>query len=251
MVMTIEGGKGGGKELEDGKTTEMAMEKRAHFKTFEVGYPLNFNREGRGVVGLTHFGPWMKEDKVKRDIHSGVLNEKSQGGMYSLAEPTPSDFKMRNSELLHAGPDVNHSVTGDIVPDPYGDDSVDNSNGDDCAIAEVNDSSRDSSLDSSSEASSDFHSVASPDSPSRHSSSGHSSPDSPSLSLARADLLPPPKRIRSFDSVTDLKEEIDECIAYADSLRAGGIDARVVVETVAREDKVTHPVVSDDIPEPA
>ncbi|GKC17187.1 hypothetical protein Tco_1013969 [Tanacetum coccineum] len=47
------------------------------------------------------------------------------------------------------------------------------------------------------------------------------------------------------------REEIDECIAYADSLRAGGIDARVVVEIVAREDKVTHPVVSDDIPEPA
>ncbi|GKD10814.1 hypothetical protein Tco_1190499 [Tanacetum coccineum] len=149
--------------------------------------------------------------------------------------------------------------------------------------------------DSSSEASSDFHSVASPDSSSRHSSSGHSSLDSPcdspttfvgpsrkrhrssmtsvlvltpipeALSPAHADLLPPPKSIRISDSVTDLevssdessessvhvltpilepylKPDIDldvqakndECIAYADSLRAGGIDARVVVEIVAR-----------------
>ncbi|GJS85841.1 putative reverse transcriptase domain-containing protein [Tanacetum coccineum] len=63
----------------------------------------------------------------------------------------------------------------------------------------------------------------------------------------------------------DVQAEIDECIEYADDLRAGGIDARVVVETVAREevetgargmvvvrdDRVTHHVVSDDIPEPA
>ncbi|GKE94538.1 hypothetical protein Tco_1579393, partial [Tanacetum coccineum] len=92
------------------------------------------------------------------------------------------------------------------------------------------------------------------------------------LSSVRADLLPPRKRIRSSDSVTDLEvssdessessvpsetgsrvdvdvggsdepysepnldpevpAEIDECIAYADALRAGGIDSRVVVETV-------------------
>ncbi|GKB24591.1 hypothetical protein Tco_0863992, partial [Tanacetum coccineum] len=62
----------------------------------------------------------------------------------------------------------------------------------------------------------------------------------------------------------EVQEEIDECISYADALRAGGIDARVVVETVAREevemssrgtfevrdDRVTHLVVYDDIPEP-
>ncbi|GJZ13992.1 putative reverse transcriptase domain-containing protein [Tanacetum coccineum] len=197
------------------------------------------------------------------------------------------------------------------------------------------DSFRNSSSDSSSEASSDFHSVASPDSPSRHSSSGHSSLDSPcdsptnfvgpsrkrhgssmiyvlvltpipeALSPAHADLLPPPKSIRSSDSVTDLEvssdessessvpretrlrvdvdvggsdepylepdidpdvqAKNDECIAYADSLRAEGIDTRVVVEIVARaevrmsargtvevrEDRVTHPMVSDDIPESA
>ncbi|GJR81022.1 hypothetical protein Tco_0151807 [Tanacetum coccineum] len=93
------------------------------------------------------------------------------------------------------------------------------------------------------------------------------------LSSVRADLLPPHKRIRSFDSVRDLEvssdkssvssvpretglrvdidvkgsdepylepdidpdveAEIDECIAYADALRVGGIDARVVVETIA------------------
>ncbi|GJX81252.1 hypothetical protein Tco_0329401 [Tanacetum coccineum] len=131
-----------------------------------------------------------------------------------------------------------------------------------------------------------------------------SSPIPGALSSVRADLLPPHKRIRSSDSVMDLEvsfdesfesfipretgsrvnvdvegsdepyseydinpevqEEIDECIAYADALRAGGIDTRVVVKIVAREevetstrgmveirdDRVTHLVVSDDIPEP-
>ncbi|GKF21179.1 hypothetical protein Tco_0069817, partial [Tanacetum coccineum] len=62
-----------------------------------------------------------------------------------------------------------------------------------------------------------------------------------------------------------IQAEIDECIAYADALRAEGIDVRVVVETVAREEvktsmrglvevraeRVTHPTVLDDIPEPA
>nr|GEV99653.1 reverse transcriptase domain-containing protein [Tanacetum cinerariifolium] len=69
------------------------------------------------------------------------------------------------------------------------------------------------------------------------------------LSSIRADLLPPLKRIRSFDSMTDLE----------------GIDARVVDETVAQDevetstrgmvevgvDRVTHHAVSDDIPEHA
>nr|GFA75908.1 hypothetical protein [Tanacetum cinerariifolium] len=108
------------------------------------------------------------------------------------------------------------------------------------------------------------------DSSSGHSSSNHSSPALPS---ARAGLLPPPKRIRSSDFVTDLKDcsdesfessvtkdtslrddvivrgsdepyqepdiyleiqaKIDECITYADALRVEGIDARVVVETIA------------------
>ncbi|GJY71670.1 hypothetical protein Tco_0475373 [Tanacetum coccineum] len=125
------------------------------------------------------------------------------------------------------------------------------------------------------------------------------------LSPVRADLLPPPKRITGSDFVTDLEDrldessesflpretslrddvfdrgsdephlehdidpeiqaEIDECIAYADALRARWIDARVVVETVDQEEietgimcpvevrveRVTHPAMPDDIPEPA
>nr|GEU84412.1 putative reverse transcriptase domain-containing protein [Tanacetum cinerariifolium] len=99
------------------------------------------------------------------------------------------------------------------------------------------------------------------------------------LSPARADLLPPPKRIRSSDSAMDLdgcsdespessvpretslrddvvikgsdktysepdidleiQAQIDKCITYADALRAEGIEARVVVETVAREEVET------------
>ncbi|GKE64371.1 hypothetical protein Tco_1518532 [Tanacetum coccineum] len=131
------------------------------------------------------------------------------------------------------------------------------------------------------------------------------SPIPGALSFARADLLPPPKRIRSSDFVTDLEDcldessessipretslrddvvdrgsdeprlehdidpeiqaEIDEGIAYADALKARGIDARVVVEAVDREEietctkgpvevrveRVTHPVVLDDIPKPS
>ncbi|GKE86939.1 hypothetical protein Tco_1560681 [Tanacetum coccineum] len=63
----------------------------------------------------------------------------------------------------------------------------------------------------------------------------------------------------------EIQAEIDECIAYADALRDRGIDARVVVEAVDREEietgvrgpvkvrvnRVTRPVVADDIPESA
>ncbi|GJR12179.1 hypothetical protein Tco_0794831 [Tanacetum coccineum] len=63
----------------------------------------------------------------------------------------------------------------------------------------------------------------------------------------------------------EIQAEIDEYIAYVDALRAEGIDARVMVETTAREevetsakgmvevrvDRVTHPVMSNGIPEPA
>ncbi|GJW31889.1 hypothetical protein Tco_0051921, partial [Tanacetum coccineum] len=109
-----------------------------------------------------------------------------------------------------------------------------------------------------------------------------SSPVPRALSYVRADLLPPRKRIRSPNFVTDLEDrsdessesfipretslrddvvaEIDECIAYVDALRAEGIDDRVVVKIDAREevetsarglvevkvDRITHPVVSDD-----
>ncbi|GKF07719.1 hypothetical protein Tco_0041943, partial [Tanacetum coccineum] len=132
-----------------------------------------------------------------------------------------------------------------------------------------------------------------------------SSPIPGALSPAHADLLPPPRRIRSSDFAMDLDDcsdksselsvpkgtslrddivvrgsdepysepdidpeiqaEIDEYITYVDALRADRVDARVVVETIAREevetsvrgmvevrvDRVTHLVVSDDIPEPA
>ncbi|GJV45856.1 hypothetical protein Tco_1430392 [Tanacetum coccineum] len=97
-----------------------------------------------------------------------------------------------------------------------------------------------------------------------------SSPILGALSSAHADLLPSPKRIRSPESATDLEgcsedsfepyvprkarlgvdvertngldidpeiqAEIDKCVAYADALRARGIDARVVVEAVDREE---------------
>nr|GEV71010.1 putative reverse transcriptase domain-containing protein [Tanacetum cinerariifolium] len=128
-----------------------------------------------------------------------------------------------------------------------------------------------------------------------------SSPIPRALSYARVDLLPSPKRIRSSEFATELEvsledscdlyvhretnleidvnvvrsdgieidpeiqAEINECIVYADALRDRGIDARVVVEAVSREeiktdarslvevrvDRVTHPVIADDIPKPA
>ncbi|GKB61909.1 hypothetical protein Tco_0918095 [Tanacetum coccineum] len=155
--------------------------------------------------------------------------------------------------------------------------SVDHSSSD---YFSPDDSARDSSSDSSSEASSDFHSDASSNSSSRHSLPDHSSPDLPStsarpsrkrrrspmtyvhvlppvsgtLSPVRANLIPSPKRA-----------EIEECFAYADALRDMGIDARVVVEAVDREEsetgargpvevrveRVTHPAMPEDIPEPA
>nr|GEX81323.1 hypothetical protein [Tanacetum cinerariifolium] len=52
----------------------------------------------------------------------------------------------------------------------------------------------------------------------------------------RADLSPPLKRIKDLDSVTDLKEDINECITYADVIRARGMDDRDVVEMVAEEE---------------
>ncbi|GKG35664.1 hypothetical protein Tco_0440818, partial [Tanacetum coccineum] len=57
-----------------------------------------------------------------------------------------------------------------------------------------------------------------------------------------------------------MRDEIDECFAYADALRDRGIDARVLVEAVDREEsetgarglvevrvkRVTHPVMPED-----
>nr|GEU99131.1 putative reverse transcriptase domain-containing protein [Tanacetum cinerariifolium] len=116
-----------------------------------------------------------------------------------------------------------------------------------------------------------------------------SSPIHKALSYVRADLLPPHKRIRSSNSVTDLEVSsnessesyvpreiglgvdidvegsdepysepdidpdvqagINECITYVDALRAGGVDARVMVETGAREEEgvveVTYETLGD------
>ncbi|GKA42793.1 putative reverse transcriptase domain-containing protein, partial [Tanacetum coccineum] len=72
-------------------------------------------------------------------------------------------------------------------------------------------------------------------------------------------------RSNGIDINPEIQAEIDECIAYADSLRDRWIDARVVVKAIDREDiktsirglvevrvdRVTHLVVAEDIPEPA
>nr|GEV90410.1 hypothetical protein [Tanacetum cinerariifolium] len=63
----------------------------------------------------------------------------------------------------------------------------------------------------------------------------------------------------------EIRAEIDKCITYANVLRDRGIDAKVVVDAVdkdefgtdvrgpieVRVDRVTYPVTADDIPEPA
>ncbi|GKA84460.1 hypothetical protein Tco_0806055 [Tanacetum coccineum] len=67
------------------------------------------------------------------------------------------------------------------------------------------------------------------------------------------------------DSDPEIQEEIGECFAYADALRDRGIETRVVVEVddqdeietgvrgpvEVRVERVTHPVMLEDIPEPA
>ncbi|GKC50585.1 hypothetical protein Tco_1073330 [Tanacetum coccineum] len=119
-------------------------------------------------------------------------------------------------------------------------------------------------------------------------------PVSEALSPVYADLIPSPKRVRDFGYLADvevdpretslrddviirgsdephleqdiypeIQAEIDECITYADALRDIGIDARVVVEAVDREEseigargpikvkvvRVTHLVMPEDTPE--
>ncbi|GKC33674.1 putative reverse transcriptase domain-containing protein, partial [Tanacetum coccineum] len=123
-----------------------------------------------------------------------------------------------------------------------------------------------------------------------------SSPVSGALSPVHADLIPSPKRVKDSGYLADLEvdhkeislrddtivrvsdephlehdtdpeiqAEIDECIAYTDALKDKGIDARVVVEAVDRDEtetsmrgpvkvrveRVTHPVMLEDILEPA
>ncbi|GJZ24429.1 hypothetical protein Tco_0561888 [Tanacetum coccineum] len=129
-----------------------------------------------------------------------------------------------------------------------------------------------SSSDSSSEASTDFHSDASSDSSSRHSlvkDSGYLADvevDHREISL-RDDVIVRVSNKPHLEKDTDpeIQAEIDECIAYANALRDREIDARVVVEAIDRDEtetgvrgpvkvrveRVTHPVMPKDIPEPA
>ncbi|GJR04524.1 hypothetical protein Tco_0527508 [Tanacetum coccineum] len=114
---------------------------------------------------------------------------------------------------------------------------------------------------------SDSHLNTSSDSSSRHSSSGHSTPDFPrdspiaisarpsrkrrrypttlvlvaspvpgALSPVRADLLLPHKRSRDSYLVTDFEEDINECIAFVDAIATKGTDVRVEVGTAAEEE---------------
>ncbi|GKC95989.1 hypothetical protein Tco_1161431, partial [Tanacetum coccineum] len=136
-------------------------------------------------------------------------------------------------------------------------------------------SSDDSSSSSSSKTSSDSSRSRSP-----IASVPLSSPIPGALPSVRSDLLPLPNRIRSPESATDLEDysedsfkpyvprEVGLRVDFEDKgseqSRDRGIDARVVVEAIDREeiemgmrgpvkvrvDRVTHPVVADDIPEP-
>ncbi|GKE39222.1 hypothetical protein Tco_1462627, partial [Tanacetum coccineum] len=72
-------------------------------------------------------------------------------------------------------------------------------------------------------------------------------------------------RSDGIDIDPEIQADIDECVAYADALRDREIDAILVVEAIDREDietgvrglvevkvdRVSHPVVTDDILEPA
>ncbi|GJX58960.1 putative reverse transcriptase domain-containing protein, partial [Tanacetum coccineum] len=122
-----------------------------------------------------------------------------------------------------------------------------------------------SSSDSSSEASSDFHSDASSDSSSRHHLPDHSYQIYRYFCGAISQETVSDEPHLEQDSDPEVQAEIDECFAYADALRDRGIDARVVVETIDRDEtetgvrgpvevrveRVTHPVMPEDIPEPA
>ncbi|GKD78890.1 hypothetical protein Tco_1341511 [Tanacetum coccineum] len=230
-----------------------------------------------------------------------------------------------------ASPD--YSPASDSESDPSKDPSSDHipplpaispflSSDDDTTDSDTPDTPPSPTHDSSSEASSNFHSDDSSDSSSRHSLSGHSSPDLPStsagpsrkrhrsptmsvptlspvfgaLSPVRADLIPSPKRVKDSGYLADvevdpreislrddaivrvsdephleqdidpeIQAEINECFAYANALRDRGIDARVVVEAIDQDEtetgvrgpvevkveRVTHPVMPEDILKPA
>ncbi|GJR14261.1 putative reverse transcriptase domain-containing protein [Tanacetum coccineum] len=90
-----------------------------------------------------------------------------------------------------------------------------------------------------------------------------SSPILGALSYARADLLPSPKRIRSLETATDLEgclEDRTNLEMDVDVVRSDGIDINPEIQEIetsmrglveVRVDRVTHPVVAEDILEPA
>ncbi|GKD02143.1 hypothetical protein Tco_1177117, partial [Tanacetum coccineum] len=142
------------------------------------------------------------------------------------------------------------------------------------------DSSRDSPSDPLLETSSDSHSKTSSDSSLRHSSSGYAILDTPCDSPTVTSERLSRKRCRDSNSVADLEisskdgyepylprevslgldvedsyepytepsidshiqADIDECISYADAIRARGMDDRDVVETVVEEESVREDV---------
>ncbi|GKE94598.1 hypothetical protein Tco_1579453, partial [Tanacetum coccineum] len=87
------------------------------------------------------------------------------------------------------------------------------------------------------------------------------------LPFFRVDLIPSPKRVKDSGYLADIEiqAEIDKYFAYADALRDRGIDTRVVVEAIDREEsetgtrgpvevrveRVTHLAMPEDILEPA
>nr|GFD25423.1 hypothetical protein [Tanacetum cinerariifolium] len=88
--------------------------------------------------------------------------------------------------------------------------------------------------DDSSETSSDSSSDDLSDSLSGYSSSDHSSPALPLETSLSDDVVRGSDEPYSEPDIDlEIQEKINECIAYADDLRAEGIDARVVVKTVA------------------
>ncbi|GKA72290.1 putative reverse transcriptase domain-containing protein [Tanacetum coccineum] len=118
-----------------------------------------------------------------------------------------------------------------------------------------------SSLDRHLKASSDFHSDASSDPSSRHSLLDHSSPDLPSTYAG-----PSRKRRRSPMTSVPALSPVDprEISLRDDAIMLLGIEGRVVVEAADRDEietcvrgpievrveRVTHPVMPEDIPEP-
>ncbi|GJR41125.1 MAK10-like protein [Tanacetum coccineum] len=149
-------------------------------------------------------------------------------------------------------------------------------------------SSQDFPSDSLLETSSDSHSNTSFDSSSRHSSSYHPISDSPCDSPTTTSARPSRMRHRggflpyipreiglgvdvedNYEPYTepdidlDVQADVDACIAFVDDIEARGTDVRVEIRTAAEEeakssargiveigvDRVTHPVVLDDVAE--